>query len=90
MDRVCRRYLVSGRVQGVYFRGSTRREALALGLTGVARNLADGRVEVIACGAPQRLDELARWLRRGPPSARVADLDCEPCDDPGLEGFHTA
>ena len=44
----CRRYLVSGRVQGVFFRGATREQALALGLCGRATNLSDGRVEVIA------------------------------------------
>ena len=54
------RFLISGRVQGVFFRASTREQALALGLSGVARNLADGRVEVIACGDRQAIDTLDR------------------------------
>ena len=66
-----RRWLISGRVQGVFFRASTSRQAEALGLTGHARNLDDGRVEVVAAGSPAALDELARWLATGPPAARV-------------------
>ncbi len=85
----CRRCLVSGRVQGVFFRGSARMEALALGLRGRAANLADGRVEVIACGPEEKLDALCRWLSRGPPSASVISVECEPwsgdCDFRGFE-----
>ena len=65
------RFLVSGRVQGVYYRASTRGQALALGLEGSATNLADGRVEVVAAGPAQALDALEQWLRQGPPAARV-------------------
>lgn len=71
------RFLVSGRVQGVFFRASAQRRARDLGLTGHAKNLADGRVEVVACGAPQALDELRRWLHDGPPAARVDAVVCE-------------
>lgn len=70
-----RRWLVSGRVQGVFYRASCRTEALRLGLDGSARNLADGRVEVIAAGAPAALDALAGWLWRGPPLARVSTVE---------------
>lgn len=56
------RFWVSGRVQGVFFRASTRQQALRLGLSGSARNLDDGRVEVIAAGDGQSLEKLARWL----------------------------
>jgi acylphosphatase len=66
-----RRWLVSGRVQGVFFRASTVEQARALGLRGYARNLADGRVEVLADGDAAALDRLEAWLRRGPPLARV-------------------
>ena len=69
-----RRWLIGGRVQGVAFRAHTQGRALALGLHGYAMNLADGRVEVYACGAPQALDELAHWLRHGPPTARVDEV----------------
>ena len=67
----CRRWLVSGRVQGVFFRASTRERAVAFGLTGSARNLRDGRVEVIACGADEALDALETWLHHGPSAAKV-------------------
>jgi len=70
----CRRWLVSGRVQGVFFRASTRRRAEALGLSGSARNLADGRVEVVACGTDAALDTLAVWLHQGPPAAQVSEV----------------
>lgn len=67
----CARFLVRGRVQGVFFRASTRDEALRVGLTGYAKNLADGSVEVLACGDEAALAELERWLQHGPPMARV-------------------
>jgi acylphosphatase len=66
-----RRFLISGRVQGVGFRAATRRRALQLGLVGHARNLPDGRVEVVAAGAPEAVDALVRWLAEGPPLSRV-------------------
>ncbi|HET8552611.1 MAG TPA: acylphosphatase [Gammaproteobacteria bacterium] len=78
----CRRFKVSGRVQGVFFRASTRAEAERLGITGYAANLADGCVEVLACGEADALDDLAAWLRHGPPRAevdavRVEDIECD-------------
>lgn len=82
--RLARRWLVTGRVQGVFYRGSCRAEALRLGLDGVARNLADGRVEVIAAGDAAALDQLAGWLWRGPPLARVEQV--ETYEYPGLVG----
>lgn len=74
---ICVRCYVAGRVQGVFFRASTREQALRLGLTGYARNLPDGRVEVLACGSPQGVGELRDWLRVGPPSARVTGVAYE-------------
>ena len=68
---VAKRCIVTGKVQGVWFRGSTQREARRLGLTGQARNLADGSVEVIVCGEPAAVDTLVAWLQHGPPSAEV-------------------
>lgn len=82
-----RRYLVNGRVQGVFFRASARRRALSLGLGGYAANLPDGRVEVIARGAPAQLDEFARWLAHGPPGARVDGVAVEPAPDAAWDGF---
>ena len=73
----CRRCWVSGRVQGVYFRGATQRRARELGLSGYARNLPDGRVEVLACGAPAAVASLCEWLWQGPRHADVAAVSCE-------------
>jgi acylphosphatase len=84
------RFLVSGRVQGVFFRASTRSEAQRLGLAGSASNLVDGRVEVIASGSDDALTALERWLWQGPPSARVEDVKREAIADRELDGFRTA
>jgi acylphosphatase len=65
------RFLVSGKVQGVFYRASTRNEALRLGLNGYAANLSDGRVEVVVIGHVEALAELEQWLWQGPPAARV-------------------
>src|SRR6185312_2885741 len=76
-QRIARRCLVSGRVQGVNYRGSARRQALAAGITGHARNLPDGRVEVLACGAPQSVQAFIEWLWSGPSAARVSSVIVE-------------
>jgi acylphosphatase len=68
------RHWVSGRVQGVFFRASTRQQALQLKLTGYAKNLPDGRVEVLAVGAPAALAQLQQWLWQGPPAASVTSV----------------
>ncbi len=72
-----RRCYVSGRVQGVYFRASTREKALALGVSGYARNLQDGRVEVVAAGPAKGVEALIQWLWTGPPGSRVERVDVE-------------
>ncbi|MGK9172752.1 acylphosphatase [Yokenella regensburgei] len=70
---------VHGRVQGVGFRYSTQHEAQRLGLTGYARNMDDGSVEVVACGHQERVDQLITWLKAGGPrSARVERVLTEP------------
>jgi acylphosphatase len=82
------RFFVSGRVQGVSFRVHTRARALALGLCGHARNLDDGRVEVLAGGDADAIERLADWLRHGPPLARVDAVAREVAEIPArLEGF---
>ena len=65
---------VAGRVQGVWFRQSTKNTALALGLTGWVRNLEDGRVEVMAQGDLNALRQLETWLNQGPELANVAEV----------------
>jgi len=71
----CRRFVVSGRVQGVAYRAWARAQADALGVSGWAMNLADGRVEVLACGDAAAVEQLQRLLREGPPAARVTAVD---------------
>ncbi len=69
--RECRLFRIEGRVQGVLFRESTRRAAQPLSITGYAKNMADGSVQVLACGDPGALDRLTEWLKQGPPMAQV-------------------
>jgi len=87
---ICIKCYVGGRVQGVFYRATTREQALGLGLTGYARNLPDGRVEVLACGAPEAVDKLRDWLRIGPANAQVSGVACETVDWHPLSGFTTA
>jgi len=67
--------VVKGRVQGVFFRHNTNREANRLGLTGWVRNLSSGDVEVVAEGERSAVEELILWCRRGPSMARVDDVE---------------
>ena len=83
------RFIVRGRVQGVFFRASTREQALVLGLTGYAKNLIDGSVEVLACGDDQAIAHLERWLRDGPPMAQVTELRRLPAEILAERGFRT-
>ena len=76
MNRV--HIFVSGLVQGVFFRDSTRQKAEELGLTGWVRNLSDGRVEIVAEG--KKTEELVSWVRKGPSVARVDKVDFEYMD----------
>jgi acylphosphatase len=69
--------IVSGLVQGVFFRASTEREANKLGLSGYVRNLPSGDVEVVAQGDETRLKTLLQWLYKGPPGAKVNNVDFE-------------
>jgi acylphosphatase len=74
LDPVVRRFLVFGKVQGVFFRHSTRAEARKLGIRGSARNLPDGSVEVLAHGVAVAVEELRVWLHQGPAHARVEEV----------------
>jgi acylphosphatase len=67
--------VVSGRVQGVFFRTSCASEARARGLGGWVRNLPDGRLEAAFEGIDADVDAMIRWCRRGPPAARVDDVE---------------
>lgn len=65
---------ISGKVQGVFFRASTQQQAIELGLTGYARNLIDGDVEVVACGGHDSVEKLVDWLKVGPERAEVTNI----------------
>jgi acylphosphatase len=67
----CQRFVISGLVQGVFFRKSTQDTAKNLKLNGSVRNLDTGEVEVIACGTEDAIQKLAEWLWKGPPQAQV-------------------
>ena len=83
----CRHFLVSGQVQGVFFRASAESAARRLGLTGWVRNLRDGRVELVACGEAAPLEELERWLWQGPPRARVTEVKVQETVAQSFDGF---
>ncbi len=84
------RFHVSGKVQGVWFRAATREQAERFALSGYARNLADGRVEVLAVGEEGAISALERWLWQGPPQARVEEVVRESAEAEVTRGFHTA
>lgn len=90
---LCIRCLVSGRVQGVFYRASAQQRAQELGVRGFARNLADGRVEVLACGEASVVEAFVGWLWTGSSASRVtavevAEVAVEVLD--GQTGFITA
>ena len=84
-ERVTRRLRIHGRVQGVWYRESLRREADALGVTGWVRNCMDGTVEAVVQGDLRAVEAIAAWARRGPRDARVDRVDAD--DHAGGEAF---
>lgn len=74
---ICIKCYVSGKVQGVWYRANTQKQAEKLGLTGWAKNLSDGRVEVMACGDKIKLEKLYQWMQAGPDLAQVEDVTYE-------------
>lgn len=84
-----RRFTITGRVQGVFFRESTRRVAEAQGISGYANNLKTGEVEVLACGEPDALEQLAAWLQQGPRMALVTAVKAEDVEWEERNGFTT-
>jgi len=71
----CRRCIVTGRVQGVFFRQSALAQAEQLGIKGWVRNLDNGDVECVICGEYNLLEQMVSWLQKGPQTANVAHLD---------------
>jgi acylphosphatase len=84
---VRRRLLVSGYVQGVFFRDSARRQARILGVGGHARNLHDGRVELVVEGEQAAVEQMTAWARRGPSHAEVTSVDVEIQEPTGEREF---
>ena len=84
-----RLFTIKGRVQGVFFRDSTRRVAQSLGLAGHAINLPNGDVEVLASGDPAAIDRLAEWLHEGPRLAEVTEVIERQAGAVDVEGFET-
>jgi acylphosphatase len=88
---ICKKCLVSGRVQGVFYRGAAAQRAGELGVRGYARNLPDGRVEVLACGEDAAVQTFVRWLWTGSSAAKVSAVDVAAAPEHGAPpGFHTA
>jgi acylphosphatase len=83
---ICRRSFVSGRVQGVFYRATCVRKAEALGLRGHARNLPDGRVEVLACGEPAVVEQFVAWLWEGSPASKVTGVETGEVDPAEAQG----
>jgi len=87
MMHQCCRFTVSGRVQGVFFRASTRDIAQQLGLNGWVRNLSTGHVELVAWGEKKNIEKLKEWLWQGPEFAKVNEVKSEVLFDTGIDGL---
>ena len=86
-ERIRRRVVVHGRVQGVFFRDSVRQRARALGVDGLVRNRPDGTVEAVFEGPPDAVDALVRFCETGPRGARVSRVEVAEEPPEGLDGF---
>jgi Acylphosphatases len=78
---------VSGKVQGVYYRQSAKQKAQELGVTGFVKNLPDGSVLLVATGHSKQLNALVEWCRKGPPAARVTNVDVKEGDPQYFDSF---
>jgi acylphosphatase len=78
---------VSGMVQGVYYRQSTKEKALELGISGLVKNLPNGNVQILATGTADQLDQLVLWCKQGPPHAKVTDVQVENITPQVFMGF---
>ena len=87
MAKICKKAIVSGLVQGVYFRASTKQQAIAIGVSGHARNLPNGDVEVIMYGEQTQVTALNEWLFQGSPMSRVDSVTTEDLPGVELKGF---
>ena len=74
---ICKECFISGRVQGVFYRASSQSQAEKIGITGYAINLADGRVQVLACGEKEKVERFCDWLWTGSNGSMVANVQCD-------------
>jgi acylphosphatase len=79
--------LVSGKVQGVFYRQSAQEKAKELGLTGMVKNLSDGNVQIMATGSADQLNQLLAWCKQGPPRAVVTSVQVEKLAPQAYVGF---
>ncbi|MFT3824568.1 MAG: acylphosphatase [Chitinophagaceae bacterium] len=79
--------IVTGKVQGVYYRQSTKEKALELGLTGIVQNQPDGSVHIMATGTGAQLNQLVAWCKQGPSRAVVTGVQVEVKEPHGFDGF---
>lgn len=87
MSKHCIHAVVSGKVQGVFFRDSTKRLADHLNVTGWIKNCANGTVELVACGAPANIEKLIAWLHQGPKNAHVDNVIHNPIANESHQQF---
>jgi len=87
LSQRCVHCIVSGRVQGVFYRASTQKHARELGITGWVRNCPNGDVELVACGELRVIEQLIEWLYKGPPTAKVANVFVEEYGNESFEDF---
>jgi len=76
MALICKRCLVDGRVQGVFYRATTHRKALDIGINGWVRNLPDGKVEALLQGESTQVEQMLDWLWQGPSNSHVTSVQC--------------
>ena len=81
---------VSGKVQGVWFRGFTQQHALVAGVNGWAKNLSDGRVEFLLCGEQEDVEDVLEAIKKGPPASSVTELEVNTVEWQPIEGFTTS
>ena len=87
---ICKKCLVTGKVQGVFYRFSSQSMAKKLDITGYATNLADGRVELLVCGNDAKVEQFCNWLWTGPSGAKVVNVQCESVKEVSPDYFTTA
>ncbi|TDX28995.1 acylphosphatase [Modicisalibacter xianhensis] len=90
MSKCCVRALVSGKVQGVFYRRATQEQALRAGVTCYASNLPDGSVEVVLCGEGEAVNAVVKWLWNGPPNAKVTHVELEGTEWRNYDTFVTS